>query len=152
MPSHPSDVRLSFGFALVGLARRWRRALDRRMAALGLSDAAWPPLVHLDRSGDGITQNELATRCGIDGSTLVRLLDLLSEQELIERKISPTDRRSRLVFLTAKGRRALTLVYRVLQQAEVAMLKHIDDKSLRTTLGVFTQIEQRLAVANEKIR
>ena len=59
----------------------WRHALDGRMAALGLSDAAWPPLVYLDRSGEGVTQSELATRCGIDGSTLVRLLDILGEQE-----------------------------------------------------------------------
>lgn len=145
MPHSASDDRLRFGFALVGLARRWRRALDGRMAALGLSDAAWPPLVHLDRSGDGITQNELAARCGIDGSTLVRLLDILGEQGLVERRVAPADRRSRLVFLTAKGRRTLTSVYRVLQQAEVAMLRNIDDKQLQVTLDAFAQIEQHLA-------
>ena len=55
MTHSASDPRLHFGFALVGLARRWRRAFDGRMATLGLSDAAWPPLLHLDRSGDGIT-------------------------------------------------------------------------------------------------
>jgi MarR family transcriptional regulator for hemolysin len=145
MPKSASDARLRFGFALVGLGRRWRHALDGRMAALGLSDAAWPPLVYLDRSGEGVTQSELATRCGIDGSTLVRLLDILGEQGLVERRISPTDRRSRLVFLTTKGRRALTAVYRVLQEAEVAMLREVDDKRLQTTLDVFAQIEQRLA-------
>jgi len=139
MSTSASNARLRFGFALVGLARRWRRELDERMAALGLSDAAWPPLVHLDRSGDGITQNELAARCGIDGSTLVRLLDMLAEQGLIERRVSPTDRRSRLVFLTAKGRRSLTSVYRVLQQAEVTMLRDIDDKHLQATLDIFAQ-------------
>jgi MarR family transcriptional regulator for hemolysin len=115
------------------------------MAALGLSDAAWPPLVHLDRPGDGITQHELAARCGIDGSTLVRLLDLLADQGLVERRVSPTDRRSRLVFLTTKGRRALTSVYRVLQQAEAAMLGDIDDNHLQATLDIFAQIERRLS-------
>jgi MarR family transcriptional regulator for hemolysin len=141
----PSSPRLRFGFALVGLARRWRRALDARMAALSLSDAAWPPLVHLDRAGDGITQNELAVRCGIDGSTLVRLLDILAEQGLVERRVSPADRRARLIYLTPKGRRALTSVYRILRQAEIAMLKDIDDERLHATLGVFVQIEHRLA-------
>lgn len=145
MPSSASTARLRFGFALVGLARRWRHALDARMGALGLSDAAWPPLVHLDRGGDGITQNELALRCGIDGSTLVRLLDILGEQGLVERRVSPTDRRARLIYLTAKGRRALGAVYRVLEQAEVAMLKDVDDEHLHGTLEVFAQIERRLA-------
>ncbi|WP_316228953.1 MarR family winged helix-turn-helix transcriptional regulator [Bradyrhizobium sp. SZCCHNR1070] len=145
MQGSASNARLRFGFALVGLGRRWRRALDARMAALGLSDAAWPPLVHLDRAGDGITQNELAVRCGIDGSTLVRLLDILGEQGLVERRVSPTDRRARLIFLTAKGRRALTSVYRILHQAEVAMLKDVDDEHLQATLEVFARIEHRLA-------
>lgn len=149
MTESVSNARLRFGFALVGLARRWRRELDQRMAALGLSDAAWPPLVHLDRSGDGITQNELAARCGIDGSTLVRLLDMLGDQGLIERLMSPTDRRSRLVFLTTKGRQALTSVYRVLHQAEAAMLADVDDTHLLATLDIFAQIEHRLSQTDE---
>lgn len=150
MAPSASTARLRFGFALVGLARRWRRALDERMGALGLSDAAWPPLVHLDRSGDGITQNELAARCGIDGSSLVRLLDMLGERELIELRVSPTDRRSRLVFLTAKGRRLLTSVYRVLREAESAMLRDIDDTRLQATLDMFDRIEQRLIEGDGK--
>ena len=140
MAPSASTARLRFGFALVGLARRWRRALDERMGALGLSDAAWPPLVHLDRSGDGITQNELAARCGIDGSSLVRLLDMLGERELIERR----------VFLTAKGRRLLTSVYRVLREAESAMLRDIDDTRLQATLDMFDRIEQRLIEGDGK--
>ncbi|MGJ4995285.1 MarR family winged helix-turn-helix transcriptional regulator [Bradyrhizobium sp. HKCCYLS3077] len=151
MATSDPTARLRFGFALVGLARRWRRALDERMDALGLSDAAWPPLVHLDRSGDGITQNELAARCGIDGSSLVRLLDKLSEGGLIERRVSPTDRRSRLVFLTTKGRRVLTSVYRILQDAEIAMLRDINDRQLQSTLDVFERIERRLADPDETI-
>ena len=140
MAPSASTARLRFGFALVGLARRWRRALDERMGALGLSDAAWPPLVHLDRSGDGITQNELAARCGIDGSSLVRLLDMLGERELIERRVSPTDRRRRL----------LTSVYRVLREAESAMLRDIDDTRLQATLDMFDRIEQRLIEGDGK--
>lgn len=150
MPRSASKARLQFGFVLVGLARRWRRALDERMAALGLTDAAWPPLVHLDRLGDGVTQNELAGRCGIDGSTLVRLLDILGNQGLVERRISPTDRRSRLVFLTAKGRKALVSVYRVLEQSEVAMLKDVDDDQITATLDVFARIDRRLAQPDDE--
>ncbi|CCD87505.1 Regulatory protein, MarR [Bradyrhizobium sp. ORS 285] len=150
MASPPSTARLRFGFALVGLARRWRRALDERMGALGLSDAAWPPLVHLDRLGDGISQNELAARCGIDGSSLVRLLDLLGERGLIERRISPSDRRSRLVFLTTNGRRMLRSVYRVLQEAESEMLQDIDDTRLQATLDMFARIEQRLGEGDDQ--
>ncbi|MDR3468148.1 MAG: MarR family transcriptional regulator [Xanthobacteraceae bacterium] len=114
------------------------------MAALDLSDAAWPPLVHLDRAGDGIGQTELAARCGIDGSSLVRLLDRLSELGLVERRVSPTDRRSRLVFLSPAGRQALASVYAILKDAEVEMLSDVDDAELTMMLAVFRRIEARL--------
>ena len=32
MQDHANSPRLQFGFIFVGLARRWRRALDERMA------------------------------------------------------------------------------------------------------------------------
>lgn len=140
-----STSRLRFGFALVGLARRWRRALDERMAEIGLSDAAWPPLVHLDRSGEGASQGELAARCGIDGSTLVRLLDLLETRGLVERRVSPTDRRARLIYLTPAGRETLAAVYDVLKESEIAMLADVEDAELASALDVFGRVEERLA-------
>ena len=75
---------------------------------------------------------------------------MLGERELIERRVSPTDRRSRLVFLTAKGRRLLTSVYRVLREAESAMLRDIDDTRLQATLDMFDRIEQRLIEGDGK--
>ncbi|MGO4611814.1 MarR family transcriptional regulator, partial [Variovorax sp. 2RAF20] len=74
------------GIRLVGLARRWRQALDARLSSAGLSDATWAPLIHLHELGGGISQSELAAAVGLDGSSLVRLLDILVEQALIERR------------------------------------------------------------------
>ncbi|MBS0469189.1 MAG: MarR family transcriptional regulator [Proteobacteria bacterium] len=54
--------------------------------AEGLSDAAWTPLVHLHRLGDGISQTDMAAAEGLDGSSLVRLPDMLVAQGLIERQ------------------------------------------------------------------
>ena len=58
----PTSPRSRFGFAFVLLARRWRRLLDRRIAALGLTDATWTPLIHLQMAGDGISQTENASK------------------------------------------------------------------------------------------
>ena len=100
----PAPARLRFGIKFVLLARRWRQALDQRLAEVGLSDATWAPLVHLWESGGGISQKDLAALVGIDGSSLVRLLDILAGRGLVERRMDPADRRTRLVFLTEAGR------------------------------------------------
>lgn len=95
---YDESARQRFGWLFVGVARRWRAALDERLAGLGLSDATWSPLVHIGRSGGGIRQNALAGRIGIDTSSLVRLLDILVAKALIERRQDPADRRSNLLF------------------------------------------------------
>ncbi|WP_410859550.1 MarR family winged helix-turn-helix transcriptional regulator, partial [Paraburkholderia sp. SIMBA_054] len=56
-----------------------------------MTDATWVPLVHLHQTGGGLTQKELAALVGIDGSSLVRLLDILCRQGLAERRVDERD-------------------------------------------------------------
>lgn len=144
MTSAPDSPRARFGVRFSLLARRWRRALDAHLAASGLSDATWVPLVHLQESGGGITQKELAALVGIDGSSLVRLLDILSRQELIERRIDSADARARHVYLTDAGRKRVAEIRRALSEAEAVLLKDISDADIASMLGHFALIEARL--------
>jgi len=115
-------LRTRFGFRFVTLARVWRRAVDLELVASGLTDATWTPLIHLSESGDAITQKELARRVGIDGSTLVRLVDLLSEAGLVERKPDPADRRAKRVVLTEAGHAEVSRIRARIAEAEEQFL------------------------------
>ncbi|OOL18154.1 transcriptional regulator [Ochrobactrum sp. P6BS-III] len=145
MQSNSSSPRSQFGIRFSLLARRWRRALDARLAEAGLSDATWVPLIHLQATGGGVTQKELAALVGIDGSSLVRLLDILSRQELVERRVDENDNRARLIFLTPKGEQRVTEIRRELAKGEEDMLADISDADLAAMLDHFDSIEQRLA-------
>lgn len=146
MESAPASTspRARFGVRFALLARRWRRALDARLAEAGLSDATWVPLVHLHESGDGITQKELAALVGIDGSSLVRLLDILCRQGLVERRVDAADARARLVHLTDAGRARVTEIRRELEKGEAEMLADLSDADIAAMLRNFQLIEQRL--------
>ncbi|MBR0673898.1 MarR family winged helix-turn-helix transcriptional regulator [Neoroseomonas soli] len=144
MPSTSAPIRARFGIEFVLLARRWRRALDRRLAAMGLSDATWPPLIHLQESGDGISQKDLAALVGIDGSSLVRLLDILVARGLVERRPDARDRRAKLIFLTGAGHAALQKIGWKLSRGEADMLADVTDAEIATTLDVFARIDRRL--------
>ena len=76
----------SFSFRLAYIARRLRQAVDDELRAYGLTDATWRPLVYVGRLGDGVRQKELAQALGIQGPSLVRLLDTLERHGLIERR------------------------------------------------------------------
>jgi MarR family transcriptional regulator for hemolysin len=126
------------------LARRWRRVLDARLTTAGLSDATWLPLIHLQESGGGITQKELAALVGIDGSSLVRLLDILCRQDLVERRVDPADGRARLIYLTTAGKKRVTAIRRELAKGEAEMLADLSDADIDVMLQHFELIERRL--------
>jgi MarR family transcriptional regulator for hemolysin len=144
MPDSFTSPRFQFGIRFSMLARRWRQALEEHLASAGLSDATWLPLAHLHESGDGITQKALAARLGIDGSSLVRLLDILARQSLIERKADATDARARLVYLTPQGRQRCAHIRQELANGEAKFLADISDSDITQMLGCFEQINQRL--------
>lgn len=144
MQSFNPSPRDRFGFQFIELARRWRRALDSRLAQAGLTDATWTPLIHLHESGDGIHQKELALRIGLDGSSLVRLLDILCARGLIERREDGNDRRAKRVFLTGQGRQAIRKIRQVLNRVEEEMLADISNAEIATMTGAFDKIGARV--------
>lgn len=149
---HASTPRIRFGIRFSMLSRLWRRTIDQKMAAAGLGDISWSPLIHLAESGDGVSQKELASLVGIDGSSLVRLLDMLESRGHIERHPSPNDRRVKLVMLTPAGREAVGVIRSHLNSIEQEMLLDLDDEQLAAMLEVFELIQARLTLMNGSAR
>jgi MarR family transcriptional regulator for hemolysin len=148
MGTRTSEHHRHIGIRLVGLARRWRQALDARLSSAGLSDATWSALVHLHELGDGISQSQLAAAAGLDGSSLVRLLDILVGQALVERRPNAGDRRVKLLYLTPAGRRAVASIRKRLAAIEDELLADISDEDARALLRAFEKIESRIAASN----
>ena len=100
-------------------------ALDARMGERGASLWHWILLKHAAEA-DGSSQRELAEHMHIEPPTLVRHLDTLADEGLVERRRDDRDRRVARVFITAAGRQRLQELGRV--QAEV-------DRELRSLLS-----------------
>ena len=98
-------MRDQFPFAVARVTRRWRKMLDERLKDLGVTQARWSTMVYLEKGGEGLTQRELASLMAIENPTLVRLLDSLEQQGLIERRPCPHDRVHRECFPQDPGKR-----------------------------------------------
>lgn len=140
----PPSSRARFGIRFSLLSRRWRRRLDAHLAQAGLTDATWVPLVHLDETGGGISQKDLALRVGVDGSSLVRVLDILERQGLIERRRCQADGRARLVGLTPEGHHRVADIRRMLSEGEQALLADLSEQEISAMLACFARIDQRI--------
>lgn len=130
-----------FALALHGASRAWRLALDRRLKDLGLSQAGWMTIAIAARSPQPLSQIEMAQRLGVEGSTVVAMLDRLARAGLLERQFSPTDRRVRLIVLTEAGQ---VMFGRVKTEAEAIrreFLGDVDPQTLQTATALLEQLE-----------
>ena len=122
--SHPNNKIDSSNtlFHLARLTRRWRKALDLEVRSAGLTDATWRPLLHLHLLGDGIRQKDLAASVGIEGPSVVRLLDTLIAKGLIERSEDAADRRAKLLRLTPDGLQIVNRIHETVLSLESKVL------------------------------
>lgn len=135
--------RLKFGIQFSITSRLWRRHIDQRLAQVGFTDVSWSPLLHLDEFGDGISQKALASSVGIEGSSLVRLLDSLEKKGFITRQADQHDRRTKRIYLTDEGRQQVSVLRGHLQEIEEDMLSDISDEEIDTMLGVLNKLTTR---------
>ena len=76
--------------------------MQKACGAVGLSPGALKTLFKL-QPGEGIPMRDLADQWGFDASYVTSLADALEERGLVERRPHPTDRRVKMLVLTAKG-------------------------------------------------
>jgi MarR family transcriptional regulator, transcriptional regulator for hemolysin len=107
------DNAEALGPLVTDLSRVWRTRLDQRLKPLGLSQVQWRVLLLLARVRATMVQRELAERIGIEGPTLVHLLDRMARSGWVMRRASPQDRRCKTVHLTPKAKRMVREIRKV---------------------------------------
>jgi MarR family transcriptional regulator for hemolysin len=137
---------------LVRVARLYRQGVDNALSGLALSDALALPVVLLGRVPDGMRQNALAEELGVEGPSLVRLLDRLVEHGLVMRREDPSDRRAKTVHLTAAGRAHSVQASKALDAYRTALFDGVSDEEVSACLRVFNLIESRLLSARRDTR
>jgi DNA-binding MarR family transcriptional regulator len=111
------------GYLVWRLAMRWRVAVDRAVAPLGLTHAQYSllaSLMGLQHAGERPSQRRLADFTGLEPLYVSKLARALESAGLIERTGHPSDTRAVQLSLTDRGRQvtgeAVVVVHRLLDQ------------------------------------
>lgn len=131
--------------AIVTVNRTYRKAVDRALVSHGLSNSLALPVMFLARLGDGIRQGVLAETLGIEGPSLVRLLDQLCAHKLVERRYDPRDGRAKTLHLTPAGHEMAGVIEGVLRTLRGGLLASISDHDLLATQQVLEEFLGALA-------
>jgi MarR family transcriptional regulator, transcriptional regulator for hemolysin len=142
-------TRSNLLFRLALLTRSWRHVLDSEFQSHGLTDATWRPLLHLHSLGDGVRQKDLAASIGIEGPSLVRLLDTLSTKGLIRRREDSTDRRAKLLFLTPEGQLLTDRIQKTVMSLENELFGAFSEDEISRIADFIMRLES--AMSNSRL-
>ena len=143
MPPSRAHIHAEIGRLITRLGRIWRREADQALSDHGLSYATAIPLLLLSRQGENVRQGVLADELGIEGPSLVRLIDLLQAEGLVERREDSSDRRAKTLHVTATGEAKVEEINRVLRRVRASLLRDVGGEELAVTFATLQRIEQR---------
>ncbi|MGR7996246.1 MULTISPECIES: MarR family winged helix-turn-helix transcriptional regulator [unclassified Xanthobacter] len=141
----PRPDRLIFGQLVTRVARYWRRAIDQALAENGLSQATALPLLVLSRLGDDLRQGTIADELGLEGPSLVRIVEMLVAEGLVTRREDPTDRRAKLLRLTPQGRAQVERIEATIAALRTRLFSELTDAEVSATVQGLSKLERALS-------
>ncbi|MEZ5833447.1 MAG: MarR family transcriptional regulator [Dongiaceae bacterium] len=134
----------TIGFLLNDAARLMRKDFERRTRALGLTRAQWQTLFHLARN-EGCNQATLADLLEVEPITLTRVVDKLENCGLVERRVDPSDRRARLLFLGERAHPLLEELRSLGAETREVALSGISEDERSLLMVLLTKMRANLA-------
>lgn len=152
MPNEPApdQVGRTFGFLVQDVARLLKRHFERRARQTGLAITRRQAavLLHVSRR-EGVSQAEIATLLDIEPISLVRMLDKLCEDGLVERRAHPTDRRVRTLWLTEDAQPVLDKILRINQEIRNEAFAKMPREARDALIDTLAAIKENLSMEEE---
>lgn len=139
------DVNESFPMLIANCEKYMRESLNARFRDAGyrVTTEQWVILVHLDHQ-DGISQQAIADRYDRSKVSAFNLIKKLKKEGYVLRKTDPNDARSKLIYLTQKGKNLLQKLIPIAKENIKAMSRGIGTEEIRVLKQVARKIIQNL--------
>lgn len=126
------------------VSRAWRYEMNRALKPLGLNLSMRLVLLQLQRNQEGLMQADLARSLGIEGPTLVRLLDKLEQKGWIARIVDAGDRRRKYTVLTPEAAGQVKVIEQLSDTLREKMMAGLSIEQLDQCAQIMTRIRNNL--------
>jgi MarR family transcriptional regulator for hemolysin len=147
----PETLQPNIGAMVHDVARLIRRRFERRARQTGLALTRHQArtLLYIARA-EGLSQTSAATQLDIEPIALVRLLDRLHEEGLVDRRAHPTDRRVRTLWLTLLGWGVVERVLAINAEVREEACAGLSQQAREALLAALDHIKGNLTFADEE--
>jgi MarR family transcriptional regulator for hemolysin len=138
------DFENSVGFIVNNTAKAFQKVLDLELRKnVGVTLSQWRVVATLVLQ-PGLTQKEIADKVGIEGATLVPVIDKMEKEGLLKRKPDSKDRRVNRIYLTPKADSLWNSMIESALRIRKFATKDIPEDQLKTTLETLRRILKNL--------
>ena len=136
----------SVGFQITDTAKlvTHRLNLNFRNNDFPVTHEQWSIMIRLWEE-NGLTQNKLANLTRRDQPSVSRLVDNLEKSGLVTRMPHPIDKRTNLIFLTAKGKKLQVGLIRQAFKTIEEISEGIDPDEMKIFLKVLSKVNKNLS-------
>jgi DNA-binding MarR family transcriptional regulator len=140
----------NFGFLVHDVSRLIKRRFDRkaRQTGLPITRRQAAVMLYIARN-EGVSQTEVANWLDLEPIALVRILDKLNEEALVERRAHPTDRRVRTLWLTPAARSVVTQILAINKIIRDEAFSGMPPHARDTVIDILDAIKGNLALREE---
>ena len=139
------DFESSIGFIVNRTARAFVKALDSELHdKVGITVGQWKVIVMLVKYNNGLTQKEIADKLGLEGPTLIPIIDKMEKEELVVRKVDPSDRRNNRIYRTGKADALWDRMMQCASKVRHVSVKEISEADLNIMRAVLNKIWNNL--------
>jgi len=134
-------------FLLMEVSRRFVLRFEAHAGSISLNLPRCKALVCLEKS-EGMSQVRLAALVGVDAMTMVRIVDRMESEGLLERRPDPADRRSRCLYLTPRAKPLLHEIRHLVDLSRAEVFAGIRGDDLQVFMDVLERMEDNLSKLN----
>jgi MarR family transcriptional regulator for hemolysin len=142
------DRLRNFGFLLNDLTRRYVLRFEQRARAIALTLPQCKVLVRLQKN-EGASQARLAELAEVDPMTMVRILDRMEADGLLERRFDPVDRRARCLYLTRKARPLLDEIWHLAELTRAEVFAGISRQEREAFIGMLERMHTNVCALED---
>jgi len=138
----------NFGYILNDVRRRFVLRFEQRAQNISLTMPQCRVLTTLLRN-EGASQAKLAQLADLEPMTMVRILDYMEREGLIERRVDPQDRRARRLYLAQGAKPLLDRIWRLSDLTRAEAFAGIDGEERDAFIAVLARIQSNLVAIQD---
>lgn len=116
--------------------------LDQKLRRQNISQNVFLSLYYIEHAEKCINQKQLAARLGITGASMTKIIQKMTEQDLVEIIVCQQDRRQKNLGLTTSGKKLLKKIIPTVKQFQEQMTAGISQADLDAAARVMDQLCQ----------